>query len=102
MLEFASDAIGRLTALEKDFAGGILDLTVRAHPDGTQDFSGRDMGFSGRFPRLMFGTGPAFVQLESSGAPTDTGVVAFGLPFDLSSTDGQLLSGTAEIDLFVP
>lgn len=102
-LELASDSIGRLSSLAKNFAGGVLDVTVRAHPDGTQDFSGNYQGFTGPFPRATFGTGPAFPELDASGAPTDTGFFAFGMPFDLSSNDGPLLNGTVDlIDVFVP
>lgn len=102
-LELASDSIGLLTPVQKDFTGAVLDITARAHPDGTQDFSGRDMGFTGPFPRLTFGTGTAVLDLDANGAPTDTGYFAFGMPFDLSSNNGPLVSGTVQLlDVSVP
>lgn len=92
-----------ITPLGEQFAGGFLNFTLRNHPDGTQDFSGQDDAFSGKFPRIQFGTGQAFLSTDASGFPADTSFFAFGSPFVISLGGSVVLTGQAEtIDAFFP
>jgi hypothetical protein len=102
-LEFFGDKQGLVAPLGDQFAGGFLNFTIRNHPDGTQDFSGRDDGFSGKFPHIQFGTGQAFLSTDASGFPADTSFFAFGSPFEISLSGNVILTGQAEtIDAFFP
>lgn len=102
-VEFFGDKLGLIAPLGEQFAGGFLNFTIRNHPDGTQDFSGRDDAFSGKFPHIQLGTGTAFLSTDANGFPLDTSFFAFGNPFEISLSGNVILTGQAEtIDAFFP
>lgn len=103
-LEFFGDKRGLIAALGDSFTGGFLSFTTRIHPDGTQDFSGTDDGFSGsKFPHLQFGTSEAFLSTDASGFPADASFSSFGGPFVITVAGSVALTGFIEsIDAVFP
>ncbi|HEX3763704.1 MAG TPA: hypothetical protein VHW23_33635 [Kofleriaceae bacterium] len=103
-LEFFGDAHHLIAPLGDQFAGGFLSFTTRIHPDGTQDFSGTDDGFSGsKFPHIQFGNSQAFLATDANGFPADTSFFSFGGPFEISVAGSVVLTGSIEsIDAFFP
>jgi hypothetical protein len=96
-LEFSVDPFGSLSQIARTFRGGSVEITVRDHPDGTQDATFTDHGLNDFVPQLTLGAGPALgVDLDDQGFPKDQEITASGMPFTLSSQGMQILSGTVD------
>lgn len=97
------DNHGLLAPLADQFAGGFINFTVRAHPDGTQDFSGRDDGSGGKFPHIQFGRSQAFLSTDQNGFPADTSFFAFGGAFEISVSGNVAVTGSVnDIEMSAP
>jgi hypothetical protein len=102
-LEFFDDPHDQLAALSHDIAGGFLDVALRAHPDGTQDFAGSLQGSTGRFPSLTLEPSDIpFGSVDDGGFPVDQSFFTSGAHVTIQSNDGPLLTGRLRTLIYRP
>jgi hypothetical protein len=95
-LDITGDTHGLLAPLASQFAGGFVNFSLKAHPDGTQEFTGRDDGSGASFPHIQFGGSQAFLALDQDGFPVDTSFFAFGGAFEISVSGNVAVTGTVD------
>jgi len=108
-MEVFNDPIGPLAnAMAPAMAGGFLQLTIGAKPDGTQVVSGTLDSGGEPFSTWTFGPEPSFfnMPLDASGFPAEnTPLFAPSIPFTLETfflSSDAVLTGTINLRLLIP